>query len=158
MPDDLLRAVRCLDAQNTPNVFQDAEAVGDIFPEKSRVCVQHYAVRLRWVFRNHGELNPTVADIGVKDSLEAALVADLTLVHGADSLRDWQDLGQFQSGETRQKSRFDCLDFVIKKLDLVCALLSQIFVQKRHFTGFERLLPIPILKVSVDTAWVNDLI
>ena len=112
MPDDLLGTVRRLDPQDAPDVLQDDQAVRDVFPEKSRVFVQHNSIGLAWVLWNHGEHDATVANVGVKNALEAALVADLAIVHSADAVRDVHDLGQLEVRELFQEGAFYRLDLV----------------------------------------------
>ena len=38
------------------------------------------------------------------------------------------------------------------------ALFGEVLVQQGHLARFERLLPVPVLEVSVNATWVNDLI
>ena len=112
MPDDLLGTVRRLDPQDAPDVLQDDQAVRDVFPEEPRVFVKHNSIGLAMILWNHGEHDATVANVGVEDAFEAALVADLAVVHGADAIRDVHDLGQLEVGELFQEGTFYCLDLV----------------------------------------------
>ena len=158
MPHDLLGAVWRVHSENTANVFENAEAVRDIFPEEARVFVQDDTVGHSGVFRNHRESDSAIANVRVEDALERGRIADLALVHGADTLRDGQDLGEVQVWETFQQSCLDSLDLVIEQLDLTSTLYSEIFVEQGHLRGFKSALSVPVLEVGVDAAWVNDLI
>ena len=86
MPHDLLSAVGCLNAKDATDIFENTKAVGYILPEESRVRIENDTVGYLRVFRNHRELNTTIADVRVEDSLEAAFVTDLSIVHSADTL------------------------------------------------------------------------
>ena len=99
MPDDLLSAMRRLDSNDASDVLENDETVGDVFPEETRVFIQDNSVGYRGVLGDHWELNATVTDVCVKDSLQTALVANLTIVHCADALGDWHNLGKFKFGE-----------------------------------------------------------
>ena len=100
MPDNLLGAVRCLNSQYATYVFQNAESIRDIFPEKARVFIQDDTVRYFWILGDHWELYATIADIGIEDPLKTTFVTDLAVVHGADSLRDRQNLRKLQVRES----------------------------------------------------------
>jgi len=69
MPHDLLRAVRRLNSNDASDVLENDKTVGNVFPEEPRVFVQDDSVRHIWVLGNHWELNATVADVRVEDTL-----------------------------------------------------------------------------------------
>ena len=158
MPDDLLCAVWRLDSQYATDVFQNDQTVGYVLPEESRILVQDDSVRFAGVFGDHGEHDTTVADVRIEDPFETACIADLTIVHGADALSDWHDLGQLEIWELLEESSLDSLDFIGEDLDLVGSLLGQVLVKEWHFTRLESLLTVPVLEVRVNTSRVDDLI
>ena len=86
MPHDLLCTVGCGNAQDVADILKDAKAIGNVFPEKARVFVKDDAVWYVRVLGNHGELHSAVAQVRVENSLQAACVSDLSLVHSADPL------------------------------------------------------------------------
>ena len=102
VPDDLLGAVGCLDAEYAANVFQDAEAVGNVLPEEPGIGIQNHSIRLGRILRKHRELDPAVADVCVEDAFQAAFITDLTIVHGANAFGNRQNLGKLKSWETRE--------------------------------------------------------
>ena len=158
MPHDLLGAVRGGNSNDSADVFQDAEAVGNVFPEKASILVQNDSVGHLGVFGHHREGNSTVANVSVEYTLQATLITDLTIVHSTDALRDGQDLRQLEIGEPVEKCCLDSLNLIVEQLNLVGALIGKIFVQERHVFCLECLLTIPIFEVGVDAAGVNDLV
>ena len=86
VPHDLLCTVGCGNAQDVADILKDAQAIGNVFPEKARVFVKDDAVWYVRVLGNHGELHSGVAQVRVENSLQAARVSDLSLIHRADPL------------------------------------------------------------------------
>jgi len=86
MPDDLLGAVRGGDSDDSADVFQDAEAIGHVFPEKASIFVQNDSVGNFGVFGHHREGNSAVANVSVEYTLQATLITDLAIVHSTDAL------------------------------------------------------------------------
>ena len=86
MPHDLLCTVGCGNTEDVADVLKDAKAVRNVFPEEARVLVEDDAIWYVWILRDHRELYPGVANVRVENSLEAARVRDLSLVHRANSL------------------------------------------------------------------------
>ena len=158
VPHDLLCTIGCGYTEDVAYVFKDAKAVGNIFPEKARVFVQDDAIWYVWVLRNHRELHSRVTHVRVENPLKATRVRDLSLVHCADPLRDRYNLRQLQSGETLQKRGLNRLNLVIKNLNFMCAFFREVLIQQGHLTCFESCLPVPVLEVSVNAPWMNDLI
>ena len=99
MPDDLLGAVGSGHPKYLSNVLQNHQTIRHILPEEPCVLVKHHAVWLGWILGNHGELDSTVANIRIEDSLERGFIADLAIVHGTDALGYGQDLWKLQGGE-----------------------------------------------------------
>ena len=158
MPDDLLCAVGRLYSNYASDVFQDAETVWNVFPEKARISVEHHSIGLGWILGKHREHNSAVADVCIEDAFQAAFITYLTIVHGTNAFTNRQNLRELKSGETRQKRRFYLLYFLVEEFDFVGTLFCQIFVEKRHFTCFKSLLSVPILKEGVDSTGMNDLV
>jgi uncharacterized protein with ACT and thioredoxin-like domain len=99
MPHDLLCAVRSVNSEDSTNIFEDAKTVGNVLPEKASIFIQNNAV---WDFRvlwNHRECNSTVTDIGIENSFKTAFVTDLSIIHGADTVSNRQDLRQLKIRE-----------------------------------------------------------
>ena len=92
VPHDLLCTIGCGNTEDVADVLKYAKAVGNVFPEEARVLIEDDAIWYVWILRNHWELYPGVAYVRVKNSLEAACVRDLSLVHGANPLRDRNNL------------------------------------------------------------------
>jgi len=124
MPDDLLRAAGRRNAHNPTDVLEDDEAVGDILQEEARVFVKNDAVGHSRVLGHHRELHATVAHVSIEDPLQAALVTDLPIVHRADALSNWQNLGEFQLGEFGDERCLNSLNLIVKELNLMSTLLS----------------------------------
>jgi len=88
MPHDLLGAVGGVNSHDPADVFQDAEAVGHILPEKASILVQNDSVGHLGVFGHHRESNSAVANVSVEYALQATFITDLTIVHSTDALGD----------------------------------------------------------------------
>lgn len=69
-------------SHNIANVLENDEPKWKVLPEKPRVEVELY---LTVTCRDHGEGYSTVAQVGVENSLEAAVVCDLSVVHLTNS-------------------------------------------------------------------------
>ena len=93
MPDDLLSAVRRLDSNDAPDVLKNHETERNVFPEESCIFIQNDTVGHFRVLGNHWESHATVANVRVEDALQRTLITDLPIVHLADALGNWQDLG-----------------------------------------------------------------
>ena len=158
MPDDLLSAVGSLDTEDAADILKNAKTERNIFPEEARVGIQHDAVGHLRVLGNHGEHNATVTNVSVEDALETALIADLTVVHGADALRDGHNLRELQVWETLHQSLLDSLNLVIKELDFLGTFRGEVLVKERHLAGLKGGLSVPVLEVGIDATGVNDLV
>lgn len=158
MPDDLFGDVGGLHTKDASNVLEDDESIRNVLPEEPSIFVQDDAVGNFRVLGDHWENDSAVTNVRVEDPLQAALVADLAVVHGADALGDGHHLGQLKLREQLQKRAFNGLDLIIENLNLMSAFLGQILVEQRHLAGLESLLTVPILKVGVNATWMDDLV
>ena len=86
VPHDLFCTVGCGNAEDVADVLKDAKAIWNVLPEEARVLVEDDAIWYVWILRDHRKLHSGVAHVRVENSLEAASVSDLSLVHGANPL------------------------------------------------------------------------
>ena len=86
MPHDLLCTIGCGNTEDVTDVLKDAKAIWNVLPEEARVLIEDDAIWYVWILRYHWELHSGVAHVRVENSLEAASVSDLSLVHGANPL------------------------------------------------------------------------
>lgn len=158
MEDDLLVAVGSWHAANATDILQDHQTEGHILPEEASLQVQHNLAGVSRISWHHGEGHTAVAEVGVENALEAGLVSDLSLVHGANALSNGQHLGQLQFGEPAHQALLDRLDLIVKELDLSGRRIIQILVELGHLASLEGRFTVPVLEEAVDTTWVNDLV
>jgi len=156
-----------LDADDVADVFEDAEAEGKVLPEESGLQVELDELVTCWNLLqilsfnwNHWEGDNSVSLVRVEHGLETRLISDLASVHRANSVFEWHDLVQIDKRVFGENGLLDCLDFVVKSLDLVGTSLVQAFVQQRHVLLFEDsgALIGEFLEESCDSSRMDDLV
>lgn len=140
------------------DILEDAQTEGDIFPEETGVKIQSDLLSVGALDWYHGEWNPAVAYVGVKDSLQARGVTDLALIHAAYAILDGHHLAEVQVRVPLQESGLGCLDLIIEDLNLICAHLVEAFVEQGHILRVEGSFSVPIFEKAVNSAWMDDLV
>ena len=167
MEDDVAGDDRGLNTNNIANVLQNDKPIRQILPEKSRIEIQldHLlaGLNLRQILpldRNHWEGHVLVAIVGVEHSLQVCGVANLSFVHGANSILHGHDLVQVDLGIRLENGPLDGLNFIVQCLDLISTPLIQVLIQQWNLLLLENLVALlrVLLEEAGDAARVNNLV
>ena len=82
----------------------------------------------------------------------------MTIVHNANTLSQWDNMGQIKILKFRDEDVFDFLNFIIKKLNLVCAIFIKVLVKFGHGCSFKGAFSVPIFKEAKNTTGVDNLV
>lgn len=139
------------------NIFKNDQAKGHVLPEEPCIKVESYFLSglVNW---QHGERHPAVANVGIENSLETALIRDLPIIHALYSIFNWHHLVQVKARVFFQESLTNELDFIIKILNFICTCLIETLIQEWHVLSVEGGLAIPVLEEAIHSSRVNDLI
>lgn len=167
MENDISGNVRCLNPDDSSNIFQDDKAVRDVFPEESSIMIQlDQDISRLSVFqvlswdRYHRKGNSRIAFISIENPFQRRSITDLPMIHNLNSLFNWNYLLQIQIWTFLYQSFFDQLDFVIQRLDFICTNLIQAFIKQWHIFQRKYLVTLfwELAEESSDSTGMNNLI
>lgn len=167
MENDVASDDGSLDAHDVTDIFEDDEAVRQVFPEESRVQVELDQFLAGWnrlqvlaLEREHRERNMLVAVVRIEYRLQIGPITYLTIVHRANPVLHRHHLVKVDLGVSLEDSLLNRLDLVVECLDLICAALVEGLVQKRNILLLENLAALLriFFEEAGDSSRMNDLV